>query len=374
MRSFELDPTALTDVSLKHLYSYFLSLGWNDYAPPSTKNIFVMRKTIENQEEEIVIPRNQEFADFKLRLFEAVSSLSRLEHIEFNEILNDLLIADSDILRIRVTGSSVENGNIPFLDEIAIKEGLKKILASVACHVIDPKPFYKKLQKVEAETLIRACQTGQSEKGSYIIKIIFPPICATNINIPSESKKPFPRKVAEQLMVSLNEIINCVESKDTPIKSAHFSSNLCLSLAEMKPIESKLDFEFSISWSDEIPIDSQQPCRAKIYDRFLPKIAMIGEQMKPQREVTQSDFVGKITSLNGSENEQGLMEGEIILALLVDDESKKTKTYLNAEFYGLACDAHKRNSYIRVYGLFQEGLRISTLKDVSFFEIVPSQN
>lgn len=374
MRSYKFNLESLPNISLKHLFKYLNSFDWHENNSPALKEIVVMRKTINDQEEEIVVPRNQEYADFKQRIYDALTILSRLENIDLNDIISDLSSADSDILRIRISGNSVENGNIPFLDEMAIKEGFKKMLSAVACQVIEPKPFYKKLHKSEAELLLRNCMTGQSEKGSYIIKFYFPSFDSVELpEMPKKNDKPFARRVAEHLMISLKDLVGRVETPaDTNAINAPFNANFCYGLVEMKPIESKIDIDFQISWSDEIPCDKSIPRKAKIFDSYLPLISKVGERMKPQQEITQTDFIGKITALQGSENETGLMEGDVILALLVDDESKKAKTYLTPEFYSHACDAHKKNKYIRVSGQLQEKPRLSILQEVSTFEIVSS--
>lgn len=82
------DLSALPDVSPQALHKYFLSLGWIDHTPPSLNSLFIMRKLINNSHEEILIPINHEYADFKQRITEAIYSLSHLEQIESNEILN----------------------------------------------------------------------------------------------------------------------------------------------------------------------------------------------------------------------------------------------------------------------------------------------
>ncbi len=102
----------------------------------------------------------------------------------------------------------------------------------------------------------------------------------------------------------------------------------------------------------------------------MPTISSIGEHLKPQQEITESDFIGKITGLHGSENEEGKMEGDITLALLVDDESKKAKAYLDSAFYSEACDAHKNGKYVQISGVLKEKPRLSILEDVSHFEVI----
>jgi hypothetical protein len=212
---------------------------------------------------------------------------------------------------LRISGSNVQRGIISFLEEMSIKEGLKKILSSVACQILDPRPFYKKLHRGKAEQLIRQCKIGQPENGSFIIKFYFPSLDSNYVSkTSSESEKPFARRVAEQLMISLQNLVDFIENKNfsnTPL--SNFNANFCFGLVEMKPSENLIDLDFQVSWSEEVFIDRSIPAHVKIQDNYIPTISKIGENLKPQQEITQSDFIGKITGLHGSENEEGKVEG-----------------------------------------------------------------
>jgi len=117
-------------------------------------------------------------------------------------------------------------------------------------------------------------------------------------------------------------------------------------------------------------VERNDPTKVKIQDNYIPTISKIGEHLKPQQEITQSDFIGKITGLHGSENEQGKIEGDITLALLVDEESKKAKAYLDSTFYPQACDAHKNGKYVQISGILKEKPRLSILEEISNFEVI----
>jgi hypothetical protein len=368
------DMASLSEIPYRHLFRYLVSRGWYESNSAKFTDITIMRKIVKGQEEEIVIPRDQEFADFNQRMFDVLSLLSRFENRELNDILNDLWSIGSDILRLRISGSSVDNSTIPFLDEMAIKNGLKKMLLSIACQVLEPRLFYKKLHRSEAEQLLRGCKIGQSEKGSYIIKFYFPFLYSNDIpKVSNENEKPFSRRVAEQLMLSLKNLIGYVENQThLDSNNSPFNANFCFGLVEMKSNESKMDLDFQVSWSEAVAVDANIPSKIKIYDSYLPVISKIGVNMKPQQEITQSDFFGKITTLNGSENEKGLMEGEITLAFLGDDELKKAKAYLNPTFYIQACDAHKNGKHVRIFGLLKERPRLSIIDDISNFEVLSS--
>ena len=137
------------------------------------------------------------------------------------------------------------------------------------------------------------------------------------------------------------------------------------------PGDSKVDLDFQMSWSEEVPISTNVPKKVTIFNSYIPVISKIGENLKPHQEATKSDFIGKIVGLAGSENEQGDIEGDITLAILDDDDNKKAKAFLNQKFYCEACDAHKKGNYVKISGLLREKPRLNILEDVSSFEVIP---
>jgi hypothetical protein len=372
MKSSELDLAFLSTIPFRNILKYFQSYDWQLVEPSPFTDIVIMRKNIREEQEEILIPRDQSFADFNERIFDAIDSLAKFENKVPDDIISDLLSIGSDVLRLRISGNNVQRGIISFLEEMNIKEGLKKILLSVACQILDPRPFYKKLHRAEAEQLIRHCKIGQPENGSFIIKFYFPSLDSNYVSkTSSKSEKPFARRVAEQLMISLQDLVNFIENKKLSSEPhSNFNANFCFGLVEMKPSESLIDLDFQVSWSKEVCIDRNIPTHVKIQDNYIPTISKIGEYLKPQQEITQSDFIGKITGLHGSKNEEGKVEGDITLAILVDEESKKVKAYLGAAFYSQACDAHKNGKYVQISGMLKEKPRFSILEKISNFEVV----
>lgn len=372
MKSSEFDATFLSTIPLRNILKYFQSYDWQTAEPSPFTDIAILRKNIHEEQEEILIPCDQSFADFHERILDAIVSLAKFENKILDDVISDLLSIGSDVLRLRISGSNVQRGIISFLEEMSIKEGLKKILSSVACQILDPRPFYKKLHRGEAEQLIRQCKIGQPENGSFIIKFYFPTLDSNYVSkTSSECEKPFARRVAEQLMISLQDLVSFIENKKpSDALASKFNANFCFGLVEMKPSESLIDLDFQVSWSGEIPIDKSIPTHVRIRDTYIPTISSIGEHLKPQQEIKQSDFIGKITGLHGSENEEGKVEGDITLALLVDDESKKAKAYLGSAFYSQACDAHKNSKYVQISGLLKEKPRLSILEEVSHFEVI----
>ncbi len=367
MNSSEYYSPLPSSIQARQLIKYLKSYHWSMIDLPDITDIIVFRKLFGDKEEEIVVPNDLNFADYSVRILDVIHSLSKFENRNLNDIIEDLLTFSSDILRIKISGGNVGSGKISFLDEMTIKDGLKKVLSSAACQVLDPKPFYKKLHRTEAEQLLRNCQLGQPEQGSYIIKFYFPVLDAPGASM--EKNKPFARQVAEHFMISLKNIVSAIQEENFQL-IPKLNANLCFGLVEM-PGDSRVDLNFQMSWSEEIPTNINTPREVIVYNNYMPAISKIGEVLRPQEGSTESDFIGKISTLSGSENEQGTIEGDVILSLFVDEDIKKAKALLPSKFYSEACDAHKKGNYVKVSGLLREKPRMSLLENICLFEVIP---
>lgn len=354
------------------LVKYLLRLNWELVTPPKPLQFAILRKTFEKGEEEILVPKNREFADYSDRVFDVLKNISLFENCPLKDVLENLTTLDADILKIRISGDNIGNGSMSYLDEAAIFEGFKKVLNATACHVLEPKPFYTKLRRAESEQWLKSCRSGLTEAGSYVLKLIFP-ITGSKDSKNKVGEIPFSRKVTERLMKSLSSLAKYLEDENAStidtITGDQLSANLCFGLAEMKPSE-KTDFTFCMSWGLDIPHEMNIPSKATIYDHYIPKISQIGAQLKPQKGIKEDSFVGKILSLNGSPNDEGQMQGDVNFSILVEEESVKAKAWLNPSFYEKACDAHKNNQYIKLKGILHERPRCCELKEVSSFEVL----
>src|ERR1700722_10651168 len=374
MNGNEMTSGDLSSISPGVLVKYLTARGWILLEPSKATDIAILRKTVDGQTDEIIVPRDQEFADYFQGITEVIRRISLYEKRSMEGVLRDLLTSHSDVLRIRITGKNVEAGSIPLLDERAIMDGFKKVLMASACYIIDPKSFYPKLQRSEAEQLLQNCRLGTSEAGSYIINVQIP-LYDAEYSQNEGTDKPFPRKVAEYLMKSLNRVVTYVEEQNIAhtvnIDAFELNANLCLGLVELVLCESKTHLDFQMSWSNDVPVAADIPAKVTIYDNYIPSIAKLAHSLKPVKEVTQNTFIGKIKSLNGVENENGQMEGDVTFSLLVDEESLTAKGFLTSQFYRDACDAHKDGKYIKISAILREKTRTSDLDQISLFEVLP---
>ncbi len=354
-----------TELFSEPLIDYLKNRGWT--LLESEPDIAVLRKIFIDQEEEIVLPRDRSYADYRQRVLEAIQFLAKNEQSSKEDIIEELFQQKWDVLRIRIKGDRIGNGYISYIDKANIEEGLRKVLFASARSVLDPKPYFKRLYSNAAEQWMKRCRSKADTSGSYILTLQLP--LQEGLN---DLEVPFSRKVTEYLMTSLSRLIDLSEHSDLPVEKTDplLNANLCLGLAEMKPDESPIHFDFEMKWSSEIPIKKNIPTKIEILDHHFLSITHIGQKLKPQTEISEDLFVGKILSLHGEADEYGNMQGEVTLILFMDEQQTKAKAFFGSEFYSLACDAHKQNRYVRISGFLCEKPRCSDLKEISLFEVI----
>ena len=89
-----------------------------------------------------------------------------------------------------------------------------------------------------------------------------------------------------------------------------------------------------------------------------------------------ASFLARVDILAGSELDgSGRRYGEVKLSVLVgdDDEFVRARSVLDAEKYKVADEAHMRNRYVVVSGVLNRGARVSTITDVTVFELAAEQ-
>lgn len=145
------------------LIDYLSNRGWS--LMESEPDIAVLRRVYDEQEEEIVLPRDRSYVDYHRRVMDAIRFLSKHEHRSEESILNELLLQKWDILRIRISGDQIGAGYIPYLDKRTIEEGVRKVLLASARYVLDQKSYFKRLYSPFAEQWMEKCQ-GKSAFGT----------------------------------------------------------------------------------------------------------------------------------------------------------------------------------------------------------------
>ena len=178
-------------------------------------------------------------------------------------------------------------------------------------------------------------------------------------------------------MNSVDHIVNAIKSDlletliTPPDDQFSISANLCEAILQMQPQGEHSNLYVACTWSRTAQVPKEIPSKVKIPKEYFRTIEEIGRQLRPKLESKLNSFVGKISELKGEPDDEGKMQGEILLAFLSEDnEVLKGKLSLNSNDYALACDAHKQSRAVKLQGILHRGIRVHIISDYKDFEIV----
>jgi hypothetical protein len=124
--------------------------------------------------DQLLIPIDPNLSDFPERMADVVASLAEHQKRTAPEVLNDLLLPASDVLRFRLDEPEAQSGALSLEQGIELLQGARKAVLSAACSVVQPRTFHPRLSRTEAEQLLQACRLGQTERGSFTVVIACP--------------------------------------------------------------------------------------------------------------------------------------------------------------------------------------------------------
>ena len=101
----------------------------------------------------------------------AVEEVARFEARPAAEVLQDLLRLRADRLRFAVESRETADGSIGIEDAIALLSGSREALLAAACSVRRSQRFHPRMSLREAESFVRSCRFGQTERGSFMVTV-----------------------------------------------------------------------------------------------------------------------------------------------------------------------------------------------------------
>jgi len=310
-------------------------------------------------------------------MLEVVRRLAELERRPPDNVLSDLQHADADVIRVRVQGPGTESGELSFAADVSLREGTRRALMAAACSVINPARFHPRLSRTEAEELLAASRAGQTERGSYVLKVICPlnavDVASGQLDLGSDGQAPAPftRQVTRYLMLATRQLVARIENgrleeyEEEPKESeVSLSSNLCDALVRMQSDRHDARVELSTSWAADrrVAPPLNVPSRVAIKPEYFREIEAVAKVLRPQQPAQEEMLIGTVERLSGSVGGDGHRSGEVEFNVLRDDEQLRVRANLTSEQYREALRVHERgDAYVKLRGTLRRGPRVSQL-------------
>lgn len=359
---------------------YAKNNGWES-VEGSRRRIWLFRHPTERLLQlQIPIDRDEDTAE---AVFQIAERLAMVEKRPLESVIEDLASAGSDILRFRIISDEARGGSIPLDEAESLLTGARESLSSAACSVCNPVTHHPRTDRAEVRQLLQNVRMGQTELGSFVLKVLCPLNAVTDPPLLAETQ-PFVRSVTQLLMRSTGQLVtgieqgnldSVLEAQEAPNARAEISSNLCKGLMALKGDRETGEIEMSIKWASHLQLPAPNVRSViRLPSEYFPEIARAHQRLRPQKdEDSDKRMIGTVETLNGDVGEDGRRSGEVTLALLLPDEEEivRARTMLNPKDYETAVKAHERGlGYVQFIGRLRRGIRVSRIENLVDFKLL----
>jgi hypothetical protein len=380
IRANIVDHDILCNIQTKDVEFYLLKKKWNKVREIAGSIIF----DSPDKELRIWVPIDGGFAeDYAVSMGKLLSSLSSHEDRSQIDIVEDF-----DVFPI---GDVIRVGSEDPLDRMSsslslytatrlIEKARQTLIVGASVAATDKDRAYFGSRKPDAAiNFINDVRLGQTERGSYIIKVISPlpqELLCTQRTLPSiPEKPPFQRQAVEKTFIGLNSLRDvltetyrrgrfCFEPFYERISDG-VNADLCEAILGKGDERDDMPLNFSVSWSPAFAVNMPENIPIKI--NFEPKYYVYIEEAAKEfrkKEPEEISFSGYVVSLH-KEHENG--DGDITVGTYIDDKRRKIRMTLPSHDYRLAIMAHHKWQEVKLKGILVEG-RLQTVTMFSFMD------
>lgn len=364
------------------LRDFLKSQGWSVFDQALADRLFVFSNPAFPQRQ-LVFPMDLTAPDYLESVSLVFEKICELTGVSPNTLFAKLHSIRADVLRVRVFNNN-NDYDVPLSFASSLITNSEKLLKSAACTVLRPRVHHPRLSLSEASQLIEKSRFGQTERGSYVIRVSCPlnALEAQGSLELDSSDAPFVRQVTLSLNQALQQLTTAIEADSVDSLVANIrttdapvvSSNLCEAIYGMHDDEMDNSLDLGFDWSvlRHVPPQTRtQPIR--IQRDYFSRIEEIRRELRSVEREQQDTFIGTVERLDGEMGDDGCRSGAVVLAVLLaeEGESVRARVVLTPEQYSIADKAHMTNgSYVRVTGRLRPGRQPRQLTDITDFAIV----
>ena len=335
---------------------------------------------------EAVVPARRDLADYVERMGDLVQMLAAVEERKPWQVLSDLSSPPADVLRLQVSASDATLGTLPLEEGIRLMEGARSLLLAAACSARQAAAFYPRQAYKEALVFLKQCQLGQTERGSFVAKIMAPvppQINKQSTFLEADDKafiasEPFARQSTVRLMTGLRHIRGAIDrGKYDQILTgvdAGVSANLCEAIASMQPEGDQSQLTIRMSWSPNRPrLPASVENAVGFSHTSFEIVKEAGRKLREDPSVSRKRIEGRVITLKADPSLLDDFEGTVILRTETGGSPTRVQILLDAADYKKACDAHRDGKTVAVTGLLRREAKFYHLLNPQDFSVMPNQ-
>ncbi|MCW3097840.1 MAG: hypothetical protein JWL77_3458 [Chthonomonadaceae bacterium] len=364
------DAEVLRSLGSLEVAAYLRSHGWRQTQRIGDKGAVWITPSSSGEEFEILLPLDRHLRDYVPRMAEVLQILEVAESRSQPEILRDVTLSTSDVIRVRLEHGVVEGGAIPLEYGVRLVEETREIMLASACAAIRPKAMYQSRKPARAMEYMSGLRMGQTEQGSFVLTIrsnvpprllssrpanLFPEMAESVVD------EPFERQVtltfANALSAARDAVTQAGATGDlSPFVEAvdsGVSANLCAALAGLGMDTPTQDVTLGINWSPTRAVPEKTPSRFLFTADAFPILREAARLLR--EDIPQEDFelYGVVLAVR---REEGAPTGRVTIRGYVDGSLRQVRVDMNEENYEAAIEAHRKGLPVQCEGeLIREG-------------------
>lgn len=347
---------------------YLKETGWRQFII-QRQDIKVFQYDKDQDCFQVNIPMDNSLSDYGMAMYSAIETVAHVEEKSIEQVMLFLLNPNTDIIKIRLDKKDMEVGNILFDDAIRLYDNAKKLLASTAADIINPKMFHYGRQEDAVQKFLADCRYGQTEIGSYVVSIVCPFAELTDeegykqLSFFSDDERcanSLTRNVTNKLLENVHIIKESIDNDDikkftdtTQISS--ISANFFEALGGMNLYADDTVLEIKAEWSPVVKSNRYEFSEVRISNAYYEPIKAIVDTLK-EKEGKSTEIVGRIKQLDAFPVADKRKSGSVKISYIDEQgKSKVASTVLNKYDYDNAIEAHQLGKYVKIVGNIKEG-------------------
>ena len=354
------DVDALRAIAPRALHAYLAAQGWKKVDAYGEKgDVYAI-----DSAPEIIAPSSQLFADYDRVLSQILTILARVENRDEIAVLQDLSLADVDLIRIRAP-KSMDDGSIPINLGVELIQQSRDLLLAAACAESRPQTAYRAGRNRDAMAYLAQVRIGQTERGSFVVALLSPvrPSLANFeqgepcANFTSE---PYARRVTRRLISALEQARDAVALANRGEGITAFeervqygvSANLCQAAAKLIGDGGGIDVSVSYALTR---LTSQRRARVQFNRPDADVLEEAARELRDRAERPDERIDGYVTKLA---RDPEAREGQITIKASIDSALSSISVYFGPEQYRQIAAAHAQRRMVTLEGdLKREGQR-----------------
>ena len=371
MNRFRDQSNLLGRISLFDLRSYLERMGWRRTTTQNNKwQIFRLQVDSPNPLE-LVLPAADRFPDTRVRIDQAVLSISQVEERPIADVCADIVGSNTDSLLIRLRVSN-DATSIPIADASKHVKAMRNLLLYSACSEIDAKPHYEQPLPNALDLLssFEFCHTFSGSFGFEVSNTITKPKQVDDL-----FDAPIGRKMVERIARGVLLLEASVKREEPNVLIEAYESALnarmCDAMADIG-LDGQVAFDLGIDWASSVT----PPEDVVLFkERFIgePQINMLRFVSEQLKIVTPSfdRVVGYVVNLHCATN-PGDGHARRTVAVKVEHNLHgmiEVKMSLGPEFYLRSIDAHSKGKRLAASGQLQRKGNTWSLESISSVDV-----